>query len=145
MLSTKLSRYIFEKTYHDTLMLLLRSESFLEAYKTNVDPTSRPLQSAKLDCEMTRVTVRLTRVMTWLLAKKAVYDGFLSFEDAKSTDYEIIRDPFCLKDSLHGQENTLPTTVKELLQESLNLYRRALVLCENEFSISLDRMPESAN
>lgn len=143
MISTIFSRHIFEKTYHDAMVLLLKSESYFEDYNASVDIVDRPLQTARVDCEMTRITARLTRVIAWLLAQKAVYDGALSFQDAKATDYQIVRDPFCLRDSVHGQERILPSTVKDLLNESLNLYRRALVLCENNFSISSDQKPES--
>jgi regulator of CtrA degradation len=145
MLSTKLSKYVFEKTYHDTLMLLLRSESFLENYSSQTELHDKPLYEARIDCEMTRITARLTRVMAWLLAQKALYEGALPLEEAQSIKYQIVRDPFCLKDSLKGQERALPPTVKDLLSDSLDLYRRALVLCENNFTISLDQKPESEN
>jgi len=125
------------------MFLLFRSESYLGSYNANRESGHDQLLDLRINCEMTRITARLTRVMAWLLAQKAAAEGEFDLEEANSLKYRVVRDPFCLKDSVKDQEKQLPTPVTDLLKESLSLYERALVLCENSFPISSDQMPES--
>lgn len=124
----KFEKIIFERTYQDTLSLLLKSEAFLKIYSQRPLEEKAPYFDLRINCEMTRVTARVSQVMTWLLAQKAAHAGEITFEEANAPRYRLDQDPFCLTDSIPGQENDLPLPVKDLLEESLNLYRRVLNL-----------------
>lgn len=143
MIYSKFSRIIIDKIYQETLSLLYRTESFLKAYKNEGNSRRDQLLDLRINCELTRISARLTRVMAWLLAQKAACEGELDSEEANSIKYRVLRDPFCLKNSLQGQEKLLPPNVKALLIDSLSLYERALILCENSIPTSSDQTPES--
>jgi regulator of CtrA degradation len=130
MVSHQLFQILFDNTYQETLGLLTRSEQFLRSYSIQRANTQNHICDLRVNCEMTRVTARLTQVMAWLLAQKAALAGEITLSEACSDKYMVQSDPFCTTNSLDGQEGTLPIPVEELLTESRGLYQRILVLAE---------------
>lgn len=129
----RFAKIVFEKTYQDTLSLLLRSEAFLKIYSQRPLEEKSPNFDLRINCEMTRVTARVSQVMTWLLAQKAAYAGEITFDEANAPRYRLDEDPFCMTDSLQGQEEFLPLPVKDLLTDSFDLYRRVLNLAHPSY------------
>jgi regulator of CtrA degradation len=134
MIDYKFSKVVFERTYQDTLSILLKSESFLKAFSDRPINTEHTHNDLRINCEMTRVTARVSQVMAWLLAQKAAYAGEITFEEANSPRYRIEEDPFCMVDSLDDPTKDLPLPVKNLLQESYSLYKRVLVIAQQQES-----------
>ena len=130
MICHQLFRTLFDNTYQETLQLLTRSEQFLRSYSIQRARTQNHIRDLRVNCEMTRVTARLTQVMAWLLAQKAALSGEITLSEACSDKYMVRSDPFCMINSLEGQEGILPLPVEELLTESRGLYKRILVLAE---------------
>ena len=130
MVTHQLFRILFDTTYQETLGLLTRSEKFLRTYSIQRAHLNEPICDLRVNCEMTRVTARLTQVMAWLLAQRAAFSGEISLSEACSDKYMVRSDPFCMMNSLQGQEGVLPVPVEALLIESRGLYKRIFVLAE---------------
>ena len=78
--------------------------------------------------EMSRITLRLSSIMAWIIAQRAVVAGKISAEDAArrhGLDFQEV----CLVDNhvLHG---VMPPYVCMLLDRTLELYERVLRLDE---------------
>ncbi len=117
---------LYDRTYHETLALLTKSEQFLKLYSSQRNADEDQVQDLRINCEMTRVTSRLTQIMAWLLAQKAALNGEITMDEANSERFRIKDDPFCLANSINGQESEYPLPVRELLIDSLILFRRVL-------------------
>lgn len=147
MVSREFSQKLYENTYQETLGLLTRAEQFLKLYTSRRDPQNR-VQDLRINCEMTRVTSRLTQVMAWLLAQKAALNGELSFEEANGKKFQVKPDPFCMVNNLNGQESEYPLPVRELLVDSLVLFQRILNISKqvsNEKVTSSDQTCRTLN
>lgn len=128
MITNKLSSVLYDNTYTETLHLLTKSEAFLKNYSNKRAQNPDQIRDLRVNCEMTRVTARLTQVMAWLLAQKAYIAGEINLIEACSEKYLIKRDSFCLANSINGQEAEYPLPIRELLIDSLGLYKRILSL-----------------
>ncbi len=68
----------FGKTYDETMALLVASRDYL-ANAQPADTTGlKPIERLRVNCEAMRLTTRLTQVMAWLLAQRAVHEGELT-------------------------------------------------------------------
>ena len=128
MITNRFSTVLYENTYLETITLLTKSEWFLKSYAQKRAMNSDQIRDLRINCEMTRVTARLTQVMAWLLAQKAALAGEISDDEANSERFLVREDPFCLANSINGQEEEYPLPIQELLTDSLGLYRRVLAL-----------------
>lgn len=119
----------FGKTYDETMALLVASRDYL----ANAQPADakglKPIERLRVNCEAMRLTTRLTQVMAWLLAQRAVHEGELSREAAAGEDYRLQADEVCLAETDHTAQG-LPPRMRELLEESRRLYVRVARLDE---------------
>jgi regulator of CtrA degradation len=78
---------------------------------------------------MSRITLRLSSVMAWIMIQRAVFSGKLQAQEAANRYGLDFRD-ICLVDNrvLHG---VLPSYVCLLLDRSLELYERVMRLDDN--------------
>ena len=79
-------------------------------------------------CEMSRITLRMSSIMAWLMAQRAVFTGKITIDEA-ARRYGLDFRNVCLVDNrmLHG---ILPSYVCFLLDRSLELYERVMRLDE---------------
>jgi regulator of CtrA degradation len=119
----------FGKTYDETMALLVASRDYL----ANAQPAEanglKPIERLRVNCEAMRLTTRLTQVMAWLLAQRAVHEGELTREVAAGEDYRLQAEEVCLAETeqtAHG----LPPRMLELLEQSRRLYVRVARLDE---------------
>ncbi|MFV3073098.1 DUF1465 family protein [Niveispirillum fermenti] len=113
----------FNRTYDETMSLLLEARNYV-AYQEAADQRSLP-PAVRLQAsyESMRVTSRLTQVMAWILAQKAVHAGELTQEQAVGDDYALSGGHICSDPS--GPDNlALPPALRSLLQRSHGLYMR---------------------
>ncbi len=77
-------------------------------------------------CEMSRITLRLSSIMSWIMVQRAVFSGKIEAEEAAAR-YSLDFQHICCVDNrvLHG---VLPSYVCYLLDRSLELYERVLRL-----------------
>ena len=108
--------------YNETLQLLAEAHDyfFRHAESGQRDHTAR--ESTMCASEMSRITVRLSCVMAWLMTRQAVFSGKLTEEDARR-DFPLDCRDACLNQNIEA-ESVLPDAMTELLDKSYELYRR---------------------
>ncbi len=111
--------------FNETMQLLAEAHEYFHLFgkddQEHIEADLRSLYS----CEMSRITLRLSSIMAWLMVQRAIFSGKIPSEDAHrySLDFQDI----CRVDNrvLHG---VLPSYVCFLLDRSLELYERVLRL-----------------
>lgn len=110
---------MFDQTIH----LLMDAQEYFTHYgpkdQQNVSPVERLVYSS----EMSRITLRLSSVMAWLLARRAEYNGEITAEQAVR-QFRLAFHEVCLKE-LPEMRYVLPEYMCTLLTRSLELYHRA--------------------
>lgn len=117
------STAFFNRTYDEAMGLLVEARDYM-AYQEAKDQRGLPAHARlQVSYESLRVTSRLTQVMAWLLAQKAVHAGELTAEQVASDEYALAGGDICSDPS--GPENEqLPTRLRDLLDRSHRLYMR---------------------
>lgn len=112
--------------FNETMQLLADAHEYFALFgqddQNRIDPNLKTLYS----CEMSRITLRLSSIMAWIMVQRAVFSGKIMREDAASR-YGLDFQEVCRVDNrmLHG---VLPSYVCFLLDRSLELYERVLRL-----------------
>lgn len=119
----------FNGTYDETMALLIEARNYI-AYHESIDHRKLPPHvRLQVSYESMRVTSRLTQVMAWLLAQKAVHAGEITEQVAASDDYALSGGEICSDPS--GPDNEeLPAGLRSLLERSHRLYMRVARLDE---------------
>jgi regulator of CtrA degradation len=119
----------FGKTYDETMALLVASRDYL----ANAQPAEarglKPIERLRVNCEAMRLTTRLTQIMAWLLAQRAVHEGEITREKAAGEEYRLTAEEVCLAE-MDCAGNSLPPRLCELLDQSRRLYVRVARLDE---------------
>lgn len=119
----------FGKTYDETMSLLLASRDYL----ANAQPADavglKPIDRLRVNCEAMRLTSRLTQIMAWLLAQRAVFEGEMPRALAASEEFRLTADSVCMADT-DSNATVLPSRLRELLDQSRRLYVRVARLDE---------------
>ncbi len=119
----------FGKTYDETMSLLLASRDYLAAAQPADAVGLKPIDRLRVNCEAMRLTTRLTQIMAWLLAQRAVFAGEIGRAQAASPEFRLAADAVCMAES-DAAANVLPTRLLELLDQSRRLYIRVARLDE---------------
>lgn len=111
--------------YNDAISLLNDAQEYFSGFGATDQERLEPHLRSIYSCEMARITLRLSSVMSWLLAQRAIADGKINSDD--SAHYNLSFQEICRVDNsvLHG---ILPSYVCYLLDESFALYERVLRL-----------------
>jgi len=119
----------FGKTYDETMVLLVDSRNYL----ANAQPAEarglKPIERLRLNCEAMRLTTRLTQIMAWLLAQRAVHEGEISRERAAGEEFRLTAEDVCLAET-DSAVSGVPPRLIELLDQSRRLYVRVARLDE---------------
>ena len=114
--------HLLHKTYDETLTLLVTARDYMSYAVPAARSDLEPAQRLQVSCEAMRVTARLSHVMAWLLAQKAVQAGEITSRAAAEA-YRLSEDDVCLMEG--GTEPPgLPAGLKDLLDKSRALYVR---------------------
>jgi regulator of CtrA degradation len=119
----------FGKTYDETMSLLLASRDYLATAQPGDAVGLKPIDRLRVNCEAMRLTTRLTQIMAWLLAQRAVFAGEMGRAQAASPEFRLAADSICMADS-EAAANVLPLRLQELLDQSRRLYVRVARLDE---------------
>ena len=112
--------------FNETMQLLNEAHEYFYLFgkddQERIDEHLKTLYS----CEMSRITLRLSSVMAWLMVQRAVFSGKIDAREAAAR-YGLDFKEICRVDNraLHG---VLPSYVCLLLDRSLELYERVLRL-----------------
>ena len=114
--------FFMSGVFNEAMQLLMEAHEYFMTFgeedQQRIDDNLKTLYS----CEMSRITLRLSSVMAWLMVQRAVFSGKIDAEEAASR-YGLDFKDVCLVDNrmLHG---VLPSYVCFLLDRSLELYER---------------------
>lgn len=119
----KNSNLLFMPTlFQEAMDIIFDSYEYFQIQDEQDDGQLSPQLHALIANEMSRITMRLTSVMAWLMARKAVAAGQLSDNEARD-EYRINGADQCLE--YHGEYAPyLPDYLNELLETSYRLYQR---------------------
>lgn len=119
----------FGKTYGEAMELLIEARDYL-AHREPVDrQVLAPLDRLRLCCETMRLTARLTQIMAWLLAQRAVFAGEISQRDALRDHHALAELGVCM-DGEEWLAPAAPQRLASLLDRSRRLYVRVARLDE---------------
>lgn len=110
------------RIYDETLMLLAESHQYFEHQGAMQQRLMGERRRAMYISEMSRITLRLSCVMAWLLARRAVLDGTLSQDSADHNHRLECRD-VCMHQHIEA-ESMLPDTMGDILDRTYELYVR---------------------
>ncbi len=117
----------FSKTYNEAMDLLVEARDYL-AHREPIDRQAlMPLQRLHFCCETMRLTARLTQMMAWLLAQRAVFAGEISQQDALAEHGALAEVEICMGSEA---EAAMPQRLASLLDRSRRLYLRVARLDE---------------
>jgi regulator of CtrA degradation len=119
----------FGKTYDETMSLLLASRDYLASAQPADAIGLKPIDRLRVNCEAMRLTTRLTQIMAWLLAQRAVFAGEMGRAQAASDEFRLAADTVCMAES-ESAAHVLPGRLLELLDQSRRLYIRVARLDE---------------
>lgn len=108
--------------FNETLGLLFEAHTHFQERSTEEQATLGTHARLLYANEMTRVTMRLTSIMAWIMVRKAVFAGRISEEDA-ARQYRLEARDECLLFDEDGLE-LLPYYIGYLSERSHTLYER---------------------
>lgn len=119
----------FNRSYDETMSLLVEARNYV-AYQEPYDQSRLSIHARlQVSYESMRVTSRLTQVMAWMLAQKAVFAGEITQAQAVGGDFALSGGMVCVDPS--GPDNPeLPSGLRSLLARSHSLYMRTTRLEE---------------
>lgn len=120
----------FEKTYKDAIRLLERTQGYAESDLHRQLDLMEPLNALYVSGEVMRITARLTQVIAWLMAQKAMNCGEISAQEAASKVYHPNNSAICLKQLDENMAQNMPSMVIMLLDDSYRLYVRVTHLAD---------------
>jgi regulator of CtrA degradation len=114
--------------YNETLLLLAQAHDYFyqfgEAEQSRLNERERILYAS----ELSRITIRLSCVMAWLMGRKAIFMGKITPEEANEHYRLDCRDVGL---NQHAEaESVLPQPMLELLGRSFELFQRVARLDE---------------
>ena len=127
----------FSRTYDETVTLLHASREYLADAQPAGAAGLPPIERLHVNCEAMRLTTRLTQIMAWLLAQRAVFAGESAPSAAISEAFRLTADQVCMAET--DAISALPARVRDLLDQSRHLYLRVARLDELTRRAALDR------
>jgi regulator of CtrA degradation len=119
----------FHRTYDEAMGLLVEARNYVAVGDLRKGRPGSPTERLVVCCEAMRLTARLTHVMAWLLAQRAVHAGEITLEEAASEKFALGGEMTCLAEAdpdLMPDDAWLGT----LLERSRGLYLRVARLDE---------------
>jgi regulator of CtrA degradation len=113
----------FSGPYDEAMTLMVEARNYLRFAERGDRQVVGPMAGLRMSCEAMRVTSRLTQVMAWLLAQRAVQEGEISAEQALSEQLRLSGEQVCL-DLRFSQDANLPGALRSLADRSYRLYVR---------------------
>jgi regulator of CtrA degradation len=127
VLQTTHATEFFGKTYGEAMSLLVEARDYL-AHREPIDRGAAVTEERLRFCSETmRLTSRLTQIMAWLMAQRAVYEGEISPESALDGHGALRGLDVCMEDA--GTDR-MPPRLASLLDRSRRLYVRVARLDE---------------
>lgn len=108
--------------FNETLALLFDAHHYFQQHGAKEQASIQKHSRALYASEMTRITMRLTSVMAWIMVRRAIHAGRIE-EQKASADYRLEATDICT--SYDAETLTkLPNYMIYLSERSLSLYER---------------------
>jgi regulator of CtrA degradation len=117
----------FGKTYDEAFGLLVAARDYVALSERANKARAGVADRLRLCCETMRMTARLTQVMAWLMAQKAIHAGEMTQRELVEKQGPLAAIRICMEP---GQMDGLPKPLISLLQRSHTLYLRVARLDE---------------
>lgn len=114
--------------FSETMNLLEEAHAYFSLYGLRSLAGASPIEKMVYSAEMSRITLRLSSVMAWLLARRAECAGEISRVEA-AEQFRLAFHDVCLEE-LPEMQCVLPQAMCSMIDRSLRLYRRAAHLDE---------------
>ena len=108
--------------FNETLALLFDAHHYFQSRGADEQASLNPRERPVYATEMTRVTMRLTSVMAWIMVRRAIHAGRIEEEKA-AQDYRLDGIDICLEDA-NPALAALPSYLGYLSERSRQLYER---------------------
>lgn len=119
----------FSGAYDEAFDLLVEARNYVEYAVPAFKQKPEPPDPVSVTTETLRLTTRLTQVMAWLMAQRAVHDGEIGTQEFIKDRYRVEGQAVCLKRAIEDMED-LPDGLCDLMDRSYDLYSRILRLDE---------------
>lgn len=123
------STVFFERTYGEVFDLLVEARDYIACSQHDDRRHVTAGGQVRMILETTRLTARLTHVMAWLLARKAVHAGEITPAEAAHPPYVLEREAHLAGDD-DPPDEILPPALESLMERSRRLYVRVARLDE---------------
>lgn len=115
----------FSALHDEALTLLVEARNYIVTLRLQGNgDTQKNIDYLDVTLETTRLTSRLTQVMAWILAQKAVQNDEITAEEAASEKYKLSGQSVCLEHTSPESAANLPAYLIDLLHRSHDLYAR---------------------
>jgi regulator of CtrA degradation len=130
----------FSGTYDEAIQMLVETRDYLTSQGDKDNALLSDERKKVFAFESLRLTSRLTRVMAWLLAQRAVHKGQMSIDEATDEGFCLRNVPVCIEKG--ADIAGMPEGLRALLERSHRLYVRVARLDD---MVRRDRLPALAN
>lgn len=119
-----------DRTYEEALALTRAARGCIAAGLAAPLQGAPPASALAASLESMRLTVRITQVMAWCLAQKAIFAGEMPRDAATVARFALGARDLCLGGNESADDEWLPKSLRALLAQSHALYVRVLRLDE---------------
>jgi regulator of CtrA degradation len=119
----------FGKTYDEAMGLLVEARDYVAGRQARDQERLDGDARLRLCSETMRLTARLTQMMSWLLAQRAVHAGEMAVDDIVTRWEPLANARICMEEERERAEG-LPPDLVALLDRSRRLYVRVARLDE---------------
>ncbi|MDP6566115.1 MAG: DUF1465 family protein [Alphaproteobacteria bacterium] len=119
----------FSRTFDEAMALTREARDYLRDYGDEDSRSLEPAVGLHFAVETMRLTARLTNIVAWLLAQRAVHQGELSREELREEAWRLGAQDVCLGEPPVDPE-ALPPYLCDLLRRSERLFQRIARLDE---------------
>jgi regulator of CtrA degradation len=113
----------FGRTHDEAMQLLVESREWVSYCEPRERQRLSEVDRTRLCCETMRLTARLTQIMAWIVAQRAIHAGEMTQRELVCGQQELGRVRICMEhlaETLAG----LPKGLVSLLERSHALYQR---------------------
>ncbi|MBE9552004.1 MAG: DUF1465 family protein [Proteobacteria bacterium] len=114
----------FNGAYDEAFDLLVEARDYVENDVAAFKYAANPPDPVAMTQETMRLTSRLTQVMAWLMAQRAVHEGEIGEEEFVKDKYRLEGQNVCLRRAIDEMDEDLPDGLNDLMNRSYSLYSR---------------------
>ncbi|MDH5555810.1 MAG: DUF1465 family protein [Alphaproteobacteria bacterium] len=120
----------FRGTYDEAFDLLVEARNYVRNDVLAFKYADNPPDPVAMTQETLRLTSRITQVMAWVMAERAMHEGEIGEEEFVKDKYRLEGQAVCLKRAIDDMDEDMPEGLHDLLNRSYSLYSRIMRLDE---------------